>query len=368
MHPILANPRLLALYLSGWLPLGGLLAAAFVQQAGIPWGGALVVALPFSLLHASISLAAWYLCRALPLRREHAARLVAAHLGGATASTVLWLVLGRVWLEILATQPLTAAAVAPLSLRNPLLLFAGMLVFLMATAVHYLVLAFELSRKAERGSLELQVLARDAELRALRTQIDPHFLFNSLNSISALVTADPQRARQMCVLLSDLLRTSLRVGTQATIPLEQELALVREYLAIEKLRFGARLRTEIVVAPGLEARFVPTLLLQPLVENSITHGIANLVDGGNVRVECQQQGSALLLVVENTVDADTPRRAGSGTGIENVRKRLRLSYGTRAWLRTDEDGTRFRAEISLPWDGEAPAVAADGPVGGGAHP
>ena len=356
MHPILANPRLLVLYLSGWLPLGGLLAAAFVQQAGLAWGDALVIGLPFSLIHASLSLSAWYLCRALPLRRESAPRLVVAHLGAAAASTALWLVLGHLWLAVLAPWAVFTDAVAQISLRNPLLFFAGMLVFLLATSVHYLILAFERSRQAERDGLELQVLARDAELRALQRQIDPHFLFNSLNSISALVTADPQRARQMCVLLSDLLRTSLRVGAQPAIALEQELALVRQYLAIEALRFGERLRAEIVAAPELAACSVPALLLQPLVENSITHGIAHLVTGGSVRVEARQDGASLLLSVENSVDPETPRHAGTGTGLDNVRRRLRLGFGSRAALRTREERDTFRVEVTLPLEGAAPTA------------
>ncbi|HZL85384.1 MAG TPA: histidine kinase [Candidatus Krumholzibacteria bacterium] len=350
MHPILAKPRLLALYLGGWLPLGGLLAAAFVQQASIPWGEALVIGLPLSLIHASVSLASWYLCKALPLHRQQMVRLAVAHVGAAAASSALWLALGRLWAALLAPRPTFADSVAAIQLPSPVLFFAGMLVFLFAAAVHYLILAFEASRETERVGFELQVLARDAELRALRSQVDPHFLFNSLNSISALVTADPKQARQMCVLLSDLLRSSLRAGTEAMIPLADEMALVRQYLAIESLRFGDRLQSEIQIEPGIEMSPVPTLLLQPLVENSITHGISHLVEGGFVRLDAKRNGVALVLVVENSIDAETPRQAGSGTGLENVRKRLQLSFGGRAGFRTEESGERFRAEITLPLD------------------
>jgi hypothetical protein len=345
VHPVLANRRLLALYLAAWLPLGGLLAAAFAEHAGFPWRDALIVALPLALVHAFVSLATWYVCRALPLRREHVPRLVVAHAGAAAVSSALWLQLGRAWIALLQPLPILHD---PADSKSPFLFFVGMLVFLFAAVVHYLVIAFETSRQAERTRLELAVLARDAELRALRTQIDPHFLFNSLNSISALVSADPARARQMCVLLSELLRNSLRLGTQASISLAEELSLVEQYLAVERLRFGARLRTEIVVAAGLEARRLPPLLLQPLVENSITPGIAHLVDGGDVRVEARANGAFLHVRVENSYDPTTPRRSGTGTGIENVRQRLRLGYGGRASLAVQADGERFRVEVTLP--------------------
>ena len=133
--------------------------------------------------------------------------------------------------------------------------------------------------------------------------------------------------------------------------LEEEVGLVQEYLEIEKLRFGDRLQSEIRIEPGLEAQEVPPLLLQPLVENSITHGIANRVEGGHVHVEAGQKGASLVLVVENARDPATPRRAGSGTGLENVRKRLRLSYGGRASLRTHESDESFRVEVTLPLEG-----------------
>ncbi len=347
MHPVLANRRLLALYLAAWLPLGGLLAAAFVEHAAFPWRDALIVALPLALVHAFVSLATWYLCRALPLRREHVLRLFVAHAGAAAVSSALWLQLGRGWIALLQPLPVFHDGAAEVA-KSPFLFFVGMLVFLFAVAVHYLIVAFEASRQAERTRLELAVLARDAELRALRTQIDPHFLFNSLNSISALVSADPAKARQMCVLLSELLRSSLRLGTLETVSLREEVSLVEQYLAIEKLRFGARLRTEIVVEPGLETQRLPPLLLQPLVENCITHGIANLLDGGNVRVEARANGAFLHVQVENSYDPATPRRSGAGMGIENVRKRLHLGYGGRASLAVREAGERFRVEVTLP--------------------
>lgn len=356
MHPILANRRLLVLYLAAWLPLGGLLAAVCVEQAGIRWIEALFVAIPLALVHASVSLSAWYICRALPLQRQHVMRLAVAHAGAAAVSSAFWLLLGQLWLKILSPLPFFADAAPRITLRHPLFFFMGMLVFLFSVAVHYLILAFEASRQAERTQLEIQVLARDAELRALRTQIDPHFLFNSLNSISALVSVDPVRARQMCVLLANMLRSSLRLGARQRISLREEAGLVQEYLEIERLRFGERLRTEIRIDPGLEVQDVPPLLLQPLVENSITHGIAHLLEGGHVLVEARRNGSHLVLVVENARDPATPRRAGSGTGLENVRKRLRLSFGGRANLQLHESDERFRVEVTLPMEGPAENV------------
>src|SRR4029453_2463652 len=121
----------------------------------------------------------------------------------------------------------------------PILFVSGVLLFLIAVTLNYLLITFQLSQQAESKALELQVLAREAELKALRAQIDPHFLFNSLNSISALVIADPAGARRMCVLLANFLRGSLRLGSKQRIPLVEEMRLAECYLDIERVRLGA---------------------------------------------------------------------------------------------------------------------------------
>src|SRR4029434_5547523 len=126
----------------------------------------------------------------------------------------------------------------------PMLFIFGVVLFVIAVAFNYLLITFEVSRKAESRALELQVLAREAELKALRDQIDPHFLFNSLNSINALIMTDPAAARKMCVLLADFLRGSLKLGGEERITLLEEMRLAECYLDIERVRFGARLQVE----------------------------------------------------------------------------------------------------------------------------
>ena len=175
----------------------------------------------------------------------------------------------------------------------PFVFAAGVLLFLLALAVHYALLAFEAAREAERRQLELELLTRDAELRALRAQIDPHFLYNSLNSISALTASDPAGARRMCVLLGGFLRDTLSLSSRERIPLAEELALADSFLSIEQVRFGARLQVDRRIDDASAACLVPPLLLQPLVENAITHGIAGLLEGGVIRLDiARRNGTA----------------------------------------------------------------------------
>ena len=190
--------------------------------------------------------------------------------------------------------------------------------------------------------------ARDAELRALRLQVNPHFLFNSLNAISALVSAQSNRqANSMLGCLSDFLRATLAHDGRHEHSLAEEMALLDSYLEIEKARLGERLRLTMKVGPDVLDSVVPYLMLQPLVENAIRHGIAPLSAPGRLDILVERSGPHLLVDVQN--DGRQPAYTGSGIGLANVRERLRHLYGDdqrvdTGW-RTDR---RFGVSIALP--------------------
>jgi LytS/YehU family sensor histidine kinase len=200
--------------------------------------------------------------------------------------------------------------------------------------------------------MQMSILAREAELKALKAQVNPHFLFNSLNSISALTSSDPAKAREMCILLGDFLRRTLGLGEKSAIPLEEEMSLIHAFLAVEKTRYGARLHMEENVAREALAVDVPPLLLQPLVENAIAHGIANLVEGGWIRLDVVCENGSVSIVVENLFDPEAPARRSSGVGLANVRQRLQARYGNRASFAAKGEGDRFRVAITLPAEKE----------------
>jgi len=205
--------------------------------------------------------------------------------------------------------------------------------------------------------LETSILARDAELKALRAQINPHFLFNSLNSIGALTSKDPAKAQEMCILLADFLRLTLGLGEKALVLLREEFELVQRFLAIEKVRFGDRLWVDAHVETQAQGCLVPPLILQPLVENAIIHGIAGLPAGGTVRLSAECRGGQLHLSIENSVDPDATPPRKSGLGLRNVRQRLEARYGKEASMNTLAEEEFFRVTLSLPEEStDAPAA------------
>ena len=348
MHPILKEKSGLALYLVGWALVGILLA--FVIAGGAPelWLVALALAVPITVIYAFVSLAAWYVCVANPVPRTPIARVIGSQLAGGLLSSGLLLLLGRSWAALVGKLP-RAEAADELFAQHLLLFFAaGILLYLLAATLSYLLLAFESSRKTARQALELEVLAREAELQAFRTQIDPHFLFNCLNSISSLCGSDPAAARHTAVRLGEFLRASLQLGSNDTIPLAEELRLCSAYLDVERVRFGERLRYQQAIDDDCLTARVPALLLQPLLENALKHGIAHLIEGGEVALLCERDDDRLKISVRNSCDPDRPRNTGTGIGIANVRGRLALLYGNRASLAASEEAGDFAVDIRLP--------------------
>ena len=373
MHPLIVHRGWYRLYLAGWLPLAGLVVFLLVATAGLPLGEALAVGLPLVAVFSQIALSAWYVCRVTPLRVVEAADLLRPALTlsvAAALSSALWLLLGCAWVATLELFPALAGAADRYRGALPLLFALGVLLYLLVAAGHYLALAVETSRSAERRALEARVLAREAELKALRAQVDPHFLFNSLNAVAALAGGDPAAARRMALMLADFLRQSLRLVERDTIPLDEELALARSYLAIEQVRFGERLAVAERLDPAAGVAPVPPLLLQPLVENAVKHGIAGLVDGGRIEIATHLGGAFITVEVVNDRDPEGSGRGGSGVGavgrggrgadtdgigLANVRRRLAARYGDEAHLRTTAEPGRFRVEVRLPRERESGA-------------
>jgi len=225
-------------------------------------------------------------------------------------------------------------------------------VLVLWTSLYAGVQFFRRYRAAEIRRLELEVAAREAQLRALSAQIHPHFLFNALNSLRALVSEDPGRARDLITGLSELMRYALHAGRRESVLLAEELAVVEDYLALEGARFEDRLRWTVAADPALGALRIPPMALQTLVENAVKHGIAHLPEGGTVSVEARRDGGRLRLTVRNPGRLAAAR--DGGVGLDNVRERLRLRHGAGASLALAEDGAGgVVAVLDLPADAGA---------------
>jgi two-component system, LytTR family, sensor kinase len=204
-------------------------------------------------------------------------------------------------------------------------------------------------QESENRKANTEKLAREAELSKLRQQLQPHFLFNSLNSISALTGTKPEEARKMIQQLSDFLRGTIKKDDQQNVSLDEEMKHLHLYLEIEKVRFGHRLKTEIIQTEAAQRMVLPSLLLQPLVENAIKFGLYDTIGEIIIRLESKAQDNHLYIRIENPFDPETSQpKAGTGFGLSFVQRRLYLLYGRTDLLNTKQQENIFITELKIP--------------------
>jgi hypothetical protein len=343
MHPILNSGANLSTYLLGWLFIGSACAALIFTN-----GGEIIYSLVFGILSAFLAsvlfFPVYYPCLVLKPEKTPLAILLSS-LAVATA------VFGAIWAGamFLALHLLRQGGYESFQMPDFFtLILMGGVICVLTEAVYYIYIAHMRARESYRLEQELRVMAREAELRALRAQLNPHFLFNSLNSINALTGADPKRAREMCVLLSDFFRKGLHLEERLTVPLSEELDLLKNYLAIEQIRFGSRLEVDWDIDDTVLNARIPTLLLQPLVENAVKHGISQLVEGGTIRIKAEVNDGNVLVLLENPMDSDANPSKGLGLGIKQVHQRLTASFGGDGRMEVDSKNGLHSVRLFFP--------------------
>ncbi len=241
---------------------------------------------------------------------------------------------------------------------NPFVLMAissvnGTIIFMVWFLGYFGYHVFDRFNRSEIERLRLAAVVKDAELRALKSQVNPHFIFNSLNSVRALIDEDPERARSAVTQLANMLRYSLQSGTKETVSFEDELAVVNDYLALEQVRHEERLRLKLEVSPSALHRLVPPMLLQTLVENAVKYGVSTRPAGGEISIEATIENSDLVIAVRNPghLKAAAHQRSSrsTGLGLRNALDRLRLLSGETASLDLRQTGAdEVTATVVIP--------------------
>jgi len=339
MHPILQSWRRFATWMAAWVPIGAILVLVTHLSGRMRWLEAAMVIAPAVAVFSFVCLSPFHVCKSLPLRSARPGQLMLHHVAAALLLTGGVMLIARFTAALLApnfrgieTRFLAAA---------PVLSLMVLLIYEMSIALHYAALELEASRRSE-------ILARDSQLKALKAQVNPHFLFNSLNSISALTAVNPTEAREMCIRLADFLRTSLRLGERVTIPLAEELGLTKMYLDVEQVRFGGKLRVVQDINPGCANCSVPALVLQPLVENAVKHGIAMMDEGGEIRMSVRHDQDRMRFTISNPFDPEAPSTGRNGIGLRNIRERLEAFYGSAARLDIELEERLYRVTMTIP--------------------
>jgi len=361
MTPVTSSARRLLAYLGLWLLAGLALSGALVNAAWAAWLPALALVLPMAVCLGFVVASAYYVCRSVVLAQRSGFQTMLVFGAASALSGGLWALLCLGWnalgaslLALAGTEPMALEPSAGVSLVAipsgawiMLFLLAGGL-YLISLLIHDIWFAADQVRAAQGREAQSLLQVRDAQLQMLRTQINPHFLFNSLNSISALTSQNVAAARAMTLELAAFFRQTLALAGKERIPLEDEVALCEHFLAVEKIRFGDKLRTDMRVSDAARAVLIPPMLLQPCIENAIKHGVQHVAEGGCVAVHAFVQGPWLYVTIDNPVDPDAPPGTGTGTGLVNIRNRLATLYGERARIGWTRHPNSFSLELVLP--------------------
>lgn len=342
---ILKKPReFFVQYLCVWLAIVGLHIGVMIFFYHAPWGGTLVDSLIFFLTYICLGIGIGFVVSYSSMEGSPIYKVVFIH-------TLCGIFLVSFWLQVccMISAKLFYVAYSTM-LRQGIAgrFLEGFLIYGMMTLYFYVIFYYTgLKEKIQKES-DLIALVREAELKALKSQINPHFLFNSLNSISSLTMTDPEKAQEMVINLSTFLRYSLQHDKNAQVPLRTELDNVKLYLDIEKVRFGSKLNLLFEVEPECEKQLLPNMILQPLFENAIKYGVYETMDQVTIRTVCSEGKGFLNIEVSNDFDPKLIVRNGEGIGLKNIRNRLKLIYDSENLMVISATDCIFKVHLKIP--------------------
>jgi len=345
-HPITGNRRSILIYSLVWLMVSVTQGVLYLYLLHLPLTVVIADSLISSLMFGFLGLLAWYPTRYIPFQKQSPLYSILAHVVAGIVVLGAWVLITMGLLNAIFAYQEDYIAFLNQTLAWRAML--GALIYLVLVLIYYLVANSQKLQERLQQEERLRGMVRDAELNMLKSQINPHFLFNSLNSIASLTMSNPDEAREMIIRLSDFLRYSLKHRENEYVPLREELGRMKDYLAIEKVRFGEKLLYEFKIKGECEAFLVPTMIFQPLFENAIRHSVYESVDPVTIRFTCTQEQESMKAVITNDYDPGVPSRRGTGVGLQNVRQRIALAYkekGSVNW--TGQDGV-FTVTILFP--------------------
>lgn len=334
-------------------------AIFFMIQIRYSWDIALIASAGTYYPFALLSIVIWIICRKIPFDKYPPIVLIFIHFLFSMFLSALWLFTSYgLWYLQEGSEIFTYLGSYSNNIGGARVVIGwqflfGMITYLLIAGIFYTIIYYKQFREKQLQEAELKLLTRDAELKALKMQIHPHFLFNSLNSINALVTRNPKQTREMIAKLSELLRVSLESRDKMLVPLKEELEFVHLYLEIEKIRFSDRMEVEEEIDPELLDVPFPAMVLQPLLENAVIYGVSEYRGMGRIRLLMKKEDHRLCCIVTNTVAKKQTRgrskSKGNGTGLENIRRRLNLFYSGNHDFKTGyPESGRFEVRLSIP--------------------
>jgi two-component system, LytTR family, sensor kinase len=345
-HPVFQNLRTFSLYFGLWILLAGIHFFVLEMLYKLPVGPVLTDSLVFNFIYCLLGLILWYAIRFGQPKQTSLSTVALYQLTFLVVLLLVWA--GSSYSLLRLFYPGNFEYQDFLENSIPWRLISGVLYYFVLVLVYYLVIYYQNLQEKIKAEGRLNEMVRESELNLLKSQINPHFLFNSLNSISSLTITNPEQAREMTIKLSDFLRYSVSMGNNKFSTLNKELEHIRRYLDIEKVRFGSKLAYDFTIEKECTDSEIPVMILQPLYENAVKHGVYESTGEVKVETTARYVNGYLELTITNDFEPGAPSRKGAGIGLTNIRERLKLLYKNDQLIKTTVRGNRFEVILVLP--------------------
>jgi sensor histidine kinase YesM len=364
MHPFLRNAKQFLIVGLLWSPLSIWVVFLLTSMLKISWWEAAVWVVPPMAAELFICFSTWYLCRTTSKNKWYPLKTILVHITAALLLNLIWVLFIRLYSEALygifekeIFRSLFMEAV-------PIFIAVGLSLYFISILGHYLALAVEKNRKTEQEVLKHKLLTSQSELKALKSTVHPHFLFNSLNMLSPLMRSAPAKAQTVLTQLSEFLLYSMRYGKKEWVTVQDEVEHIENYLGIEGIRLGDRLKTDIDIDENALDSKMPSLSLLPLVENAIKHGISQCLEGGTLSIRVKSIPKEFLndssnnssnddsrhidIEISNPFDQPSRPLNGEGMGLTTLKQRFNSYYGENGRLTSWRKDKVFYVKLQFP--------------------
>lgn len=345
-HPVLSNKVRLIVWWLVWLFLALGQSLLFYFAYGKFAYTGIIDSLISLIIYSGIALSLWYPLSFFNTGEIRVVTLLSNLALTGTLAIALWMLITKYL--VLLVLPEQNDYLTYWDATFPYRIGTGLFIYGLVVLSYFLFVSLTNLSEKNAKAARLESLVKETELKMLRSQINPHFLFNSLNSISALTITDPEKARDMVIKLSEFMRYALTRKDEQPVSLQSELENLRLYLDIEKVRFGEKLTTEEIIEPGCLDFKIPVMLLQPLYENAVKHGVYESTESVRIITQVKYIDGYCEIIVSNNYDQGPSSKKGTGTGLLNVTRRLELFYGNKGSIITSKENGLFTVTLYLP--------------------
>jgi sensor histidine kinase YesM len=346
VHPILSNARNITIYSFIWILAILINCYIDIYLFNFNFEVAFTDSCVYSISFAILGIGLWYNIRYKNFEKIDPINRFLYHTVEAIIISLIWVLICYFLLIALFSDNDRGLKLS--SGYLPFTFLAGILFYILITLFYYLVISYQNLQDKIRNEANLHALIKETELSLLKSQINPHFLFNSLNSISSLTITNPAKAREMIIKLSEFLRHSIGHKEQQMTTLSEEIDHLMLYLDIEKVRFGDRLQYQFDISESCKQFPIPIMLFQPLFENAIKHGVYESTEPIIIKFSCTPQQSSLKVTIMNNFDPEAPPRKGNKLGLKNVENRLKLVYQSDTLMKVTKQENTFEVELQIP--------------------